>query len=105
MARRALQFVRSTDSDIDSIAVNSEVTTVNKAFVLSHPPLAMDVFPNFLVGGIAVTIGTVGSGSDYEGKRVGETQTIIKRKTTEAITVSQPLGIGQMAIGSTFKIH
>ena len=81
------EMVSSTDSDISIYDYPGDMLVDTHYIVIMHDSVALNINPALLVNGSQVTLGAVGSNSQYIVSRVSSTQTVIKRSTNEAITI------------------
>lgn len=103
-------FAKITDSDICQAVVGSPVTSDVNYLVLTHEAISLTAIPTILVDGLPVATDVIGSGADYELKRVSSTQTVIKIKTPVSATYAiESLGadpaIGAFTIGVDFVVQ
>jgi hypothetical protein len=105
------------------IASVDPLTTDAEFLCITHDPIGLTQIPTVTADSVEITNGVVGSGSDYETKRVTDTQTIIRRKdfatavtfqVTSAVFDTVPFidglpqglpPIGQAIIGQNFIIQ
>jgi len=83
-------LVRVVDPEISQLSgqtgKNNEQTNA-QFIVVTTPAMSLSSVPTISIGGSEVTLGAVGSGAEYEYKRISATQTVIIKNTfSNAIT-------------------
>jgi hypothetical protein len=101
-------LARIIDPDISQVSNSVGESSTKQYIVVTHPPLDLLTLPLVSVDGSLATFNTVGSGADYELRRVSSTQSVIKVKTFGAAKVYalvEDAPIGSAVIGSSFIIQ
>jgi len=77
-------LVRVVDPEISQLAGKTGKTSEqsNAQFiVITHPAMSLTTIPQISVGDTEITLGAVGSGAEYEYKRISATQTLVIKNT------------------------
>lgn len=94
------------DPDIHQGAnIDTDMAVGSKPYVvLTHAPIPMDIHPEIFIDGVVVmndSFGAIGSGADFEYKRISATQTILVKNLIGPVTIKffVPNPDGSLPIG------